>query len=219
MARPKVTLKIASSLDGKIALANGHSEWVTGEAAREHGRRLRGSHDAIAVGANTARLDNPQLTTRISGLSNPARIVFDTQATLSPQSNLAQTAGDTPVYLIVGQFNSTVQTLADLGVKTIEAGVGADGRIDLPRALELLHRQGLHSLLLEGGGALAASFIKADVVDVIEWYRASIIMGGDGRSAVGDLGLDLMGDSYRFERVSINEVGIDIHERYERVRG
>ncbi|MEP6341906.1 MAG: RibD family protein [Maricaulaceae bacterium] len=219
MARPKITLKIASSLDGKIALANGQSEWVTGDAAREHGRRLRGSHDAIAIGANTARLDNPQLTTRIAGLSNPARVVFDTRAKLSPHSNLAQTTGDSPVYLIVGQINKQAKALAGLGVNIIETGVGAEGRIDVPRALELLHRQGLKSLLLEGGGTLAASFIKADVIDVIEWYRASIIVGGDGRSSVGGLGLEVMEDSYRFERVSIRDLGIDVHERYERVRG
>lgn len=218
MARPKITLKIASSLDGKIALANGHSEWVTSDAARKHGRRLRGSHDAIAIGSNTARLDNPQLTTRLSGLGDPVRVIFDTKGRLSPHSNLAQTAGDIPVYLLVGQVNSATRTLADLGVNIIEVGMNTDERIDLPRALELLHRHGLHSLLLEGGGTLAASFIKANVVDVIEWYRASIIVGGDGRSSIGDLGLELMGDSYRFERVSIQDVGIDIHERYERVR-
>ena len=119
MARPQITLKIASSLDGKIALSNGQSEWITGEAAREHGRRLRSYHDAICVGANTAFIDNPQLTTRISGLDDPIRVIFDTSARLSPQSNLALTARDVSVYLLTAQKNEASAVLADLGVFVI----------------------------------------------------------------------------------------------------
>ena len=98
MARPQVTLKLATSLDGKIALANGMSEWITGEKAREEGRKLRATHDAIAVGSNTAVLDNPQLTTRLSGEPDPIRVIFDTKLRLSPKSNLALTAKETPVW-------------------------------------------------------------------------------------------------------------------------
>lgn len=219
MARPQITLKIASSLDGKIALSNGQSEWITGEDAREHGRRLRSTHDAICVGANTAVIDNPQLTTRMSGLKDPIRIVFDSAARLSPQSNLALTARDVPVYLVTGETTSQSEVLAALGVIIITAGFDSAGHVDILRALDLLRRRhGVTSLLLEGGGTLAASFIKAGVIDIIEWYRASMILGGDGRSAIGDLGLSDMMSVYRFNRVSIAELGPDIHERYERVQ-
>jgi len=217
MARPQITLKIASSLDGKIALSNGQSEWITGEVAREHGRRLRSQHDAICVGANTAVIDNPQLTTRISGLKDPSRIIFDTSARLSPQSNLALTARDVPVYLVTSEATPASDILESLGVIIIAAGRNDAGHVDIVRALDLLRRRhGVTSLLLEGGGILAASFIKAGVVDIIEWYRASMILGGDGRSAIGELGLSDMASVYKFERVSIAEVGPDIHERYER---
>lgn len=223
MARPQITLKIASSLDGKIALANGQSEWITGEAAREHGRRLRGTHDAIAVGSNTAYLDNPQLTTRISGLADPIRIIFDTNARLPLSSNLAQSAKDIPVWLMTAASDEAVAALSGAGVKIFQAGTspadtGEAARVDIARALELIHRQSIRSLLLEGGGKLAASFLKADFIDVIEWYRAPMILGADGRSAIGALGLEEMGSSFRFNRVSLSELGSDIYERYERIR-
>ena len=91
MAFPSVTLKIATSLDGKIALANGQSKWITGDKARAQGRTLRAKHDAIAIGANTARLDNPKLTTRIEGQPDPVRLVFDSKASLDPNSYLVRT--------------------------------------------------------------------------------------------------------------------------------
>ena len=122
MARPYVTLKLATSLDGKIALANGMSEWITGEAARAAGRKLRARHDAIAVGANTAVLDNPQLTTRIAGEPNPVRVVFDTKLRLSPKSNLALTAKDVPVWLFSEVTTGKVaDKLTALGVRLIKA--------------------------------------------------------------------------------------------------
>ena len=102
MDRPLITLKLATSLDGKIALANGASKWVTGEAARAHGRALRAEHDAIAIGANTAELDNPRLTTRISGKSDPVRIVFDRRLRLKLDSNLCATAKETPLWIFKG---------------------------------------------------------------------------------------------------------------------
>ena len=88
--RPKITLKLATSLDGKIALANGEAKWVTSEAARAHGRSLRAEHDAIAVGANTVEMDNPKLTTRIEGKTNPIRMVFDSSMRLSLDCHLVR---------------------------------------------------------------------------------------------------------------------------------
>ena len=124
MARPYVTLKLATSLDGKIALANGMSEWITGEAARAAGRKLRARHDAIAVGANTAVLDNPQLTTRIAGEPNPVRVVFDTKLRLSPKSNLALTAKDVPVWLFSEVTTGKVaDKLTALGVRLIKVPI------------------------------------------------------------------------------------------------
>lgn len=216
MKRPHVTLKLATSLDGKIALANGQSEWITGEKSRAEGRKLRASHDAIAVGANTAVLDNPQLTTRISGQPDPVRVVFDSRLRLSPESNLALTAKDVPVWVFCKSDEAPrARVLKDLGVLCLP--IAYQGGLDIHAALDVLREKGVSQLLLEGGGTLAASFIAADVIDVIEWFRAPIILGGDGRSGIGNLSLETLDLAKRFSRASIRELGEDLHERYERL--
>jgi diaminohydroxyphosphoribosylaminopyrimidine deaminase/5-amino-6-(5-phosphoribosylamino)uracil reductase len=209
-----VTLKLATSLDGKIALANGLSEWITGEKSRAEGRKLRARHDAIAVGSNTAVLDNPQLTTRIAGEADPIRIVFDTKLRLSPKSNLALTARETPVWVFSEVTDGEVaDTLTELGVRLIKTPINFG--IDLTAALQVLHDNGVRSLLVEGGGTLAASFLRLGAIDIIEWFRAPIILGGDGRGAIGDLGLDSLNLAHHFERIDMTELGDDVHERYE----
>lgn len=217
MKRPRVTLKLASSLDGKIALANGQSEWITGEEARYEGRRLRGKHDAIAVGANTAVVDNPQLTTRIKGMSDPHRVVFDSQIRLAEQSNLAQTAKTTSVTLLCEKREEETphaNALRKLGVQILSVGRDENG-LDLGASLTTLKNQQIHTLLLEGGGTLAASFIHQGFVDVIEWFRAPVILGAEGRPAIGNLSLDHISKIYRFERIDVKEVGADMWERYQ----
>ena len=216
MARPIVTLKLATSLDGKIALSNGTSEWITCEESRAAGRELRADHDAIAVGANTAHVDNPQLTARIAGAPDPVRVVFDSRARLSPKSNLAQTAKDTPVYLFCQDSAvSHAGELSDLGVKLLPCAVNASG-LNIETALSILHSHGIKSLLIEGGGQLAASFLALNCVDHIHWFRAPMILGGDGRACVGELGLANLDGALRYTRVGLREIGADICETYQR---
>lgn len=216
MARPQVTLKLATSLDGKIALANGMSEWITGEKARAEGRKLRASHDAIAVGANTAELDNPQLTTRLNGEPNPIRIIFDTNLRLSPKSNLAMTANEIAVWVFTDiATGNAANALKGLGVRLFKAS--SNQSVDLEMALQILHDNGVTSLLVEGGGTLAASFLRLGAIDVIEWFRAPIILGGDSRGSIGNLDLNDMNLAKRFNRIELRDLGDDIHERYERI--
>ena len=217
MPRPQVTLKLATSLDGKIALANGQSEWITGEKSRAAGRKLRARHDAIAIGSNTAVIDNPQLTTRISGEPDPIRVVFDTNLRLSPKSNLALTANETPVWVFTKSAQgNTAKSLKDLGVQLFE--VKAVPRLDVHAALTILKERGISTLLLEGGGTLAASFIALGVVDVIEWFRAPIILGANGRSGIGPLELKDLSLAERYSRIDLRELGDDVYERYERAK-
>lgn len=217
MPRPQVTLKLATSLDGKIALANGQSEWITGEKSRAAGRKLRARHDAIAIGSNTAVIDNPQLTTRISGEPDPIRVVFDTNLRLSPKSNLALTANETPVWVFTKSAQgNTANSLKDLGVQLFE--VKAVPRLDVHAALTILKERGISTLLLEGGGTLAASFIALGVVDVIEWFRAPIILGANGRSGIGPLELKDLSLAERYSRIDLRELGDDVYERYERAK-
>ncbi len=218
MARPTITLKLATSLDGKIALKNGTSEWITCEASRHAGRLLRAGHEAICVGANTAHIDNPQLTTRIAGLSDPVRVIFDSKAALSPSSNLAQTAMDVPVLLFCAQEADIErrELLSAMGVQLLPIEHNEAG-LDIAQAMTVLKRaQGIESLLLEGGGKLAASFVRAGMVDRIEWFRAPIIIGADGRDCIGALNLSLMDEAYGFRRISVQELDVDLRETYER---
>jgi diaminohydroxyphosphoribosylaminopyrimidine deaminase/5-amino-6-(5-phosphoribosylamino)uracil reductase len=215
--RPRITLKIASSLDGKIALANGQSEWITCEEARKKGREFRAEHDAIAVGANTAVLDNPQLTTRLQGRKDPHRIVFDSNLRLSTKSNLAQTARNIPVTLFCENAHacdSKKEALEALGVRVL-AVKRLDSGLDITTALAMMKNLSIKTMLLEGGGTLAASFICLGVVDQIEWFRAPVILGAEGRPAIGDLNLSNINQIYRFERIEVNEIGTDIWERYQ----
>ena len=219
MARPNITLKIASSLDGKIALKNGQSQWITGESSRRVGRGLRASHDAIAIGVNTALEDNPHLTTRIDGEPNPVRIIFDGRARLPLDSHLVQTAKDTPTYVVTSNDSANSRKLAEQGVVILFAGSDADGHVDIDVAMDMLTHHGIKTLLIEGGGTLAASFISRGLVDKIEWFRAPMILGAEGRPAIGTLALSDMADVYKFKRVSVTVIGDDIHERYQRVEG
>lgn len=214
--RPKITLKLATSLDGKIALANGNSQWVTSEAARAHGRYLRAENDAIAVGANTAQLDNPRLTSRVPGRKDPVRIVYDSQLRLSLGSHLVTTANETPTWVFTrAGSKSKANILRGSGV--VVHPVADQNGLSLEQSLDVMKSSGIDSLLIEGGGTLIASFVRAGLYDTLHWYRAPVLLGGDGRDCVGVLSLTEMGQAVRLHRVKVGEVGIDLHEVYEKI--
>ena len=218
--RPLFHLKMAGSLDGRIATASGESKWITGPAARQDGHRLRAIHDAILVGAATAGADDPDLTCRLPGLGSysPVRIVLDSQARLSPTSRLATSARATPVWLVCIKDAPADRRdrLAGLGVEIVEVDVGTDGRIDVAAAAQALGTRGLTRVLVEGGGQVAASFLKAGFVDGISSYRAGLILGGDGRSAVGGLEFARLGSAPRFRLVSARQLQGDTLETWRR---
>jgi len=212
----RVTLKLATSLDGRIATATGESKWITGEAARAATHALRADHDAVLIGVETALADDPELTVRLPGFAGkqPARVVLDSQQRLSSCGKLARTAGETPTYVIA--ITDSNERLTDAGVKVLTVKAVGE-RPDLKSALEALEAQGIGSVLVEGGGQVAASFIRCDLVDAIEWFRAPIVLGGEGRPAVGSLALTELAKAPRFKRVALDAVGDDLWERYERI--
>lgn len=218
--RPLFHLKMAGSLDGRIATASGESQWITGEAARRHGHRLRATHDAILIGAVTAAADDPELTCRVPGLAarSPVRIVLDSQARLSPRSKLATSARVTPVWLVCTKAAPADrrEALNALGVEIVEVEEGSDGRIDVLAAARALGGRGLTRVLLEGGGQVAASFLKAGLVDGISSYRAGLVLGGDSRSAVGGLDFARLGSAPRFRLVSARTLQGDTLETWRR---
>jgi diaminohydroxyphosphoribosylaminopyrimidine deaminase/5-amino-6-(5-phosphoribosylamino)uracil reductase len=207
--RPRVTLKLATSLDGRIATASGESQWITGEAARLEGHRLRAAHDAILVGVETVLHDDPELTARLPGrtVDQPLRVVLDSRLR-------------TPATAKVASANTLILTAADprpvggAQVRRIEA---AEGRPTVPAVLDALAKAGVASILIEGGGQVAASFLRAGVVDRLEWFRAPILLGAEGRPCVAGLALAKLADAPKFRRLGAAPAGDDLWERYDRI--
>jgi len=212
----RVTLKLATSLDGRIATAAGESRWITGEAARAATHQLRAEHDAVLVGVETALADDPELTVRLPGFAGaqPARVVLDSQLRLPETSKLAATARTTPTYAVT--ISNLNERLTSVGVKVLQVKAVGE-RPDLQATLDALEAEGITSVLVEGGGQVAASFLRCELVDAIEWFRAPIMLGGEGRPAVGALALTALAEAPKFKRVSAEPVGEDLWERYERI--
>ena len=214
--RPTVALKLATTLDGKIALSDGTSRWITGERARAHVHLLRAQFDAVMIGAGTAVADDPELTSRLPGINagRIVRIVVDTNARLSPTSKLANTAHKQPVWMLTAPNTKAPATLGAKAVEAIHVPAAENG-IDLSAALKILAQRGLTRIFVEGGATLAASLVKADLVDNLLWYRAPAIMG-EGISALGSLSLGELASLPRFRREETIRLGEDVLETYAR---
>ncbi|MGE5502081.1 MAG: bifunctional diaminohydroxyphosphoribosylaminopyrimidine deaminase/5-amino-6-(5-phosphoribosylamino)uracil reductase RibD [Ignavibacteriales bacterium] len=212
----RVTLKLATSLDGRIATASGESRWITGEEARRAVHALRADHDAVLIGVETAIADDPELTVRSANYTGrqPARVVLDSRQRLSPGCKLVLTARETPTYVV--SIENSNSRLTDAGVKVLTVKAVGE-RPDLKSALTALEAEGITSVLVEGGGQVAASFIRCELVDAVEWFRAPVLLGGEGRPAVGSLALTELAKAPRFKRVALEAVGDDLWERYERI--
>lgn len=220
MPRPSITLKLATSLDGRIATASGESRWITGEAARAEVQKLRASHDAVMVGSGTARADDPELLARTDPppQRQPVRVVLDTEFSLPLQGRLFSSL-DRASLLVIGAADGDVLRRAALeaaGARTFGVARGPLG-VDAEAALAQLAAQGIERVLCEGGGQLAASLVAAEVVDRVEWFRAPIVLGAEGRPGVAALVVTSLADAPAFRRVALRELGPDIWESYERV--
>lgn len=221
--RPLIALKSATSMDGRIATANGHSKWITGPEARRAGHILRAEYDAIIVGIGTALADNPSLNCRVAGLegASPLRIVVDSGLRLDPTSDLAARAGDqaTWVFVCEGTDREKLKRLRALGVRIIETVRDATGRVDVSAMAQTLGAEGITRALIEGGGALAASFLSTDLVDRVHNFRAGAVIGSDGRAAIGPLGLDRVDAAPRFVAHRTRMVGDDLGQLFVRQMG
>jgi diaminohydroxyphosphoribosylaminopyrimidine deaminase/5-amino-6-(5-phosphoribosylamino)uracil reductase len=215
MTASRITLKLATSLDGRIATASGESRWITGEAARAEVHRLRADHQAVIVGIETALADDPELTVRLDGYSGPqpARVVLDARQRLPPDSRLVRTAGEVPTYLVAA--GPPDPTLSRLGVRVLSPGP-AGVRPSPSSVIAALKAEGLECLFIEGGGQVAAAFLSAGLVDRLVWFRAPLVLGARGRPAVGDLPMEALSEAPRFRRTGVTEFGPDLCETYER---
>jgi diaminohydroxyphosphoribosylaminopyrimidine deaminase/5-amino-6-(5-phosphoribosylamino)uracil reductase len=214
LGRPVVTLKLATSLDGRIATRSNESRWITGPAARDRAHALRASHDAIMVGSGTVTADDPQLTCRLPGLSkrSPVRVVVDRHLAIRSDTRLVADAKQVPTWIITlpSADRARRRALHDRGVVVIEVGADGVGGIDFAAALAALGERGITRLLVEGGGQLAAALARARLVDALVWVHAPLLIGGDGVPAVAGLDLEILARAPRFERLSAETVDGDV---------
>jgi diaminohydroxyphosphoribosylaminopyrimidine deaminase/5-amino-6-(5-phosphoribosylamino)uracil reductase len=218
--RPLVTLKLASTLDGKIATATGESRWITGEAARNRAHLLRATYDAVMVGVNTVVVDDPLLTCRLPGLEgrNPVRILIDGSLRVPLTAKLIATARDVPTWIIHRRAADAArrQAVHDCGVELIEAPVTDSAEMDLGVALQELGKRGLTRVLVEGGAKLAGALCEADLVDRLAWFRAPLLLGGDALPSIEAFGVTALKGAPRFKRRSLEVLGEDLLETLTR---
>jgi diaminohydroxyphosphoribosylaminopyrimidine deaminase/5-amino-6-(5-phosphoribosylamino)uracil reductase len=187
--RPFVTLKLAASLDGRIATERGESRWITGARARAQVHRLRAQSDAVMVGSGTALADDPVLLARRGGrrLDRPVRVLVDSRLRVPPSARLFR--GPTARTWVLCSPRAAARRRADLralGVRVLEVPARRGGLV-LERALERLGAEGLGTLLVEGGGGLAAALLRAGLVDELLWFAAPLLVGAEGLPAIGPL--------------------------------
>lgn len=210
-SRPFVTLKLASSFDGRIATATGQSQWITGPDARRMVHAMRARHDGVMVGGGTARKDDPSLTVRDIGIARqPVRIVVSRRLDLPLMGQLARTAAEVPVVVCHGDDadRTLAQTWRELGATLLPCDSRA-GQLDPKDILRQLAHHGLTRVFCEGGSALAASLIEADLVDEIAGFTAGLMIGAEGLPGIGALGLEQLSLARRYRLVATRAIGPD----------
>lgn len=206
--RPIFTLKLATSLDGKIATSSGESHWITGSSSRLLVHRLRAEHDAVLVGSGTVLADNPDLRCRLPGFDpRPVtRVILDGRLRIPEESRLLSLPQEAPVVVITSRH-------ADAGRIEMIRCRGAEV-VCLDSLAPILIAQALGSLgitrvLLEGGGAVVASFLEAGLIDRVVWFQAPVVFGANGVNGVGSLALSRLADAHKFVCRSIQSCGKD----------
>jgi diaminohydroxyphosphoribosylaminopyrimidine deaminase/5-amino-6-(5-phosphoribosylamino)uracil reductase len=209
---PWVRVKIAESMDGKIATVSGDSKWISSEESRRYVHRLRGKVDAVMVGINTVLKDDPTLLSALSGAKEPLRIVVDSALRIPVTSKLFLTSRDHSVLLATTKKASfkKAEACAKRGISVLFCR-SKDGRVDLRDLLKKLSWLNIIDLLVEGGGELAASLIEEKLVDQFMFFIAPKIIGGrDAKTAVEGRGVDKIKDAVKLKNVSTRMLASDI---------
>ncbi|HET6512065.1 MAG TPA: RibD family protein, partial [Candidatus Kapabacteria bacterium] len=188
MGTPWVMLKIAQSIDGRSALANGESKWITGEASRKRVHELRAEFDAVMVGSGTVIADDPELTVRMAEGRNPTRVILDRAARLP----LTQKAFDAHAPYIRAVGLGRGQSASDIEISEL------DGKLSLTDLMQKLDGRGIASVLIEAGPRLASSVLMEEIADELLFFTAPMVIGGDGQASVGDLGLAALSSARRW---------------------
>ena len=210
--RPFVHLKLAATLDGRIAAANGDSKWVTGEAARRRVHELRAEAGAVLVGAGTMRADDPTLTARELAEKPPDifRAVLDPGLTINPNARLVKTADEAPVLVFTKNSDDVkIRELESAGVEVVSSETPG-GDLDPRFVLDELWRRGVRGVLVEGGGDTAGRFLEQGLVDKATLFYAPKVMGSEGVPMIRKLRLNRMADALDFKLSDVEQLGDDV---------
>jgi len=214
-SRPLVALKIAQTMDGRVADPNGNSRWITSAEARRHAHLLRSQYDAIMVGIGTVLADDPLLTCRLPGLEqrSPIRVVLDSRLQLPPDSQLVRTAQEHSVIVFTleqaGGDNLAASGVAIERLRQVESGLPSIGAV-----LDALARRGITRLLVEGGPRLLASIVKSGFAGLLHLYRAPIFLGAAGKSAIGNAWQSDLVSAPRLRLLETTHLGPDLLETF-----
>jgi len=218
--RPLIRLKLATTLDGKIATGKGESQWITGPEARRASHAMRGRHDAVLVGVGTVLADDPELTCRLDGFraAKLVRVVVDSHLRTPLLSKLVRGAAEHPLWILHrdGADPLRCKALESAGVKLIELPPSTVG-VDLVAGVQVLAKHGLTRVLVEGGGSIAASMLRARLVDRLSWFHAPAVMGGDGWPAAQAFGIARLEEMPRFRAVSRQQWGEDVLTNFRKI--
>jgi diaminohydroxyphosphoribosylaminopyrimidine deaminase/5-amino-6-(5-phosphoribosylamino)uracil reductase len=211
--RPYTHLKLASTLDGRIATRSGESRWITGEKARAYVHRLRGRVDAVGVGSATALADDPELTARAGGrvVHRPVRVVVDSRLRTPVDARLLRSGppGEAVILTAADAPMARRRRLERAGARVV-AVPSRDGHLDLRAAWRSLARLGTNELLVEGGGDLAAALLRAQLVDELHLLLAARLIGGDGRPVLGSLGVERLQRALDLSDLEVHRIGRDL---------
>lgn len=214
--RPWVSLKLAATLDGRIATARGESRWITGPEARALVHRLRDRADAVMVGSGTARADDPELSVRRGAqrVRTPLRLLVDAGLRVPEQARLFRDAEAGRTWLLTRRGHPPVR-LARRTARGARALLlpARGGHLDLKQSLARLAREGLTHVLVEGGGGLAAALLRAGLVDEIHWFAAPSLLGAEARPALAELGVTHLAERVRLDMKEVRRIGKDLYVR------
>lgn len=211
--RPFVVLKAAMSLDGKIATAEGESQWISCEASREEVHRLRHELTGIMAGIGTVQADDPMLNCRIPGGKQPIRIIVDSYLQIPENSKLVSSAKEYPLIVATVENSDAVkkERLEACGAQIVEMPADPDGHVDLNILMERLGEMKIDSILLEGGGRLAEGALQAGIVDKVQFYIAPMLIGGENaKTPVEGRGISALSKAWHISDWKAETIGNDI---------
>ena len=206
---PFVTLKLAATLDGKIATFTGDSKWIGSETQRKYAHKLRKKVDAVVVGVETVLRDNPQLTVRLDTKSShhPTPVVLDSGLRIPLESRLLQTDTSPIIACLPTADPKKIEGLQKRGAMVLITDMDENGRVDLSKLLKKLGEMEIMNIMVEGGSRVAASFLTQSLVDKIVFFYSPKIIGADGTSMIGELGISKVREAFLVRKVRVRTIG------------